>query len=110
MLFTKQSTLESLNQSINCLLQQLQEQHEVRVLLLQGSQAVPVSAELLSQTAAPTDTPRQSLFAEFAEAFGRVPTNLAKFRFIQLARLGQNAIIDFDFTDVVQQTTGSNFR
>ena len=50
------------------LLQQLQEQHEVRVLLLQGSQAVPVSAELLSQIAAPTDTPRQSLFAEFGDA------------------------------------------
>ncbi|MFM7835336.1 MAG: hypothetical protein ACKPJD_26360, partial [Planctomycetaceae bacterium] len=34
-------------------LQQLQELHEVRVLLLQGSQAVPVSAELLSTLTAP---------------------------------------------------------
>lgn len=50
------------------LLQQLQERHEVRVLLLQGSQTVPVSPELLSRVTAPTDATQQSLFAEFADA------------------------------------------
>lgn len=50
------------------LLQQLQERHEVRVLLLQGSQTVPVSPELLSKVTAPTDATQQSLFAEFADA------------------------------------------
>ena len=50
------------------LLQQLQERHEVRVLLLQGAQTVPVSPELLSRVTAPTDATQQSLFAEFADA------------------------------------------
>lgn len=65
-------------------LQQLQQLHEVRVLLLQGSQAVPVSAELLSVLTAPAaesnaanagntaavpngTQPPQSLFTDFAQ-------------------------------------------
>ena len=58
------------------LLQQLQEQHDVRVLLLQGAQAVPVSAEFLSavtqattagDSAQPTAV-QQSFFTQFVEA------------------------------------------
>ena len=56
--------------------QQLQEQHDVRVLLLQGAQAVPVSAEFLSavtqattagDSAQPTAV-QQSFFTQFVEA------------------------------------------
>ena len=58
------------------LLQQLQEQHEVRVLLMQGSEAIAVSPEFLSavsegvpETGALNEqSPRQSLFTEFADA------------------------------------------